>query len=251
MEVAPRAGFEPATNRLTAGCSTTELPGNTPMLRHRAYNKACPPLQSVKARDLRAPQALVKTGGGHGRNRTGVHGFAVRCVTTPPRGQFWKKGVGCPRLYRRESVATIAGETLRFGGHCSTRNAFRCFYSRARMTDFAAARRHMVEGQVRTADVTDLRIQAAMLEIPRENFVPPALAPLAYLDIDLPVDEAGSRRLLKPMVLAKLIHAADVSPSDRVLDVGSAGGYGAAVLSRIAGEVVALEQDAGLGQAAR
>jgi protein-L-isoaspartate(D-aspartate) O-methyltransferase len=119
------------------------------------------------------------------------------------------------------------------------------------MTDFATARRYMVEGQVRTADVTDLRIQAAMLEIPRENFVPPALAPLAYLDIDLPVDETGSRRLLKPMVLAKLIHAADVSPSDRVLDVGCAAGYGAAVLSRVAGQVFALEQDAGLGQAAR
>lgn len=119
------------------------------------------------------------------------------------------------------------------------------------MTDFAAARRHMVDGQVRTADVTDLRIQAAMLEIPRENFVPPALAPLAYLDLDLPVGEGGSRRLLKPMVLAKLIHAADVAPSDRVLDVGCATGYGAAVLARIASQVVALEVDAGLAQAAR
>jgi len=119
------------------------------------------------------------------------------------------------------------------------------------MTDFAAARRHMVDGQVRTADVTDLRIQAAMLEIPRENFVPPALAPLAYLDLDLPVGEGGSRRLLKPMVLAKLIHAADVAPSDGVLDVGCATGYGAAVLARIASQVVALEVDAGLAQAAR
>lgn len=119
------------------------------------------------------------------------------------------------------------------------------------MTDFAAARRHMVDGQVRTADVTDLRIQAAMLEIPRENFAPPALAPLAYLDLDLPVGEEGSRRLLKPMVLAKLIHAADVAPSDRVLDVGCATGYGAAVLARIASQVVALEVDAGLAQAAR
>ena len=90
-----------------------------------------------------------------------------------------KKGVGCPRLYRSESLATIARGTLRFSCHCSTRNRLpRCFQSRTRMTDFAAARRHMVDGQVRTADVTDLRIQAAMLEIPRENFVPPALAPL-------------------------------------------------------------------------
>jgi len=117
------------------------------------------------------------------------------------------------------------------------------------MTDFAAARRNMVEGQVRTADVTDLRIQAAMLELPRENFVPPASVALAYLDLDLPL--GGSRRLLKPMVFAKLIHAADIASTDRVLDVGCATGYGTAVLSRIAGQVVALEEDQGLAQSAR
>ena len=119
------------------------------------------------------------------------------------------------------------------------------------MIDFVAARRNMVEGQVRTADVTDLRILSAMLEIPRENFVPPGAAGLAYLDLDLAVGEAGSRRLLKPMVLAKLIHAADIASSDRVLDVGCGTGYAAAVLAHFAGQVVALDQDAGLVQAAR
>jgi protein-L-isoaspartate(D-aspartate) O-methyltransferase len=118
------------------------------------------------------------------------------------------------------------------------------------MTDFATARRHMVDGQVRTADVTDLRILNAMLEIPRERFVPDS-ADLAYLDLDLPVGKSGSRRLLKPMVLGKLIHAADIAAGDRVLDVGCATGYGAAVLARVAGQVVALEQDADLAQAAR
>ena len=119
------------------------------------------------------------------------------------------------------------------------------------MTDFATARRHMVDGQVRTADVTDRRILSAMQDIPREHFVPPASAGLAYLDLDLPVGDGASRRLLKPMVLAKLIHAADVASTDRVLDVGCATGYGAAILARIAGQVVALEQDARLAQAAR
>jgi protein-L-isoaspartate(D-aspartate) O-methyltransferase len=118
------------------------------------------------------------------------------------------------------------------------------------MTDFATARRHMVDGQVRTADVTDLRIISAMMDIPREQFVPPASAGLAYLDLDLPVGD-GARRLLKPMVFAKLIHAADIASSDRILDVGCATGYGAAVLARLAGQVTALEQDAGLAHAAR
>jgi protein-L-isoaspartate(D-aspartate) O-methyltransferase len=120
------------------------------------------------------------------------------------------------------------------------------------MTDFAAARRNMVDGQVRTTDVTDLRIIAAMLEVPREQFVAPAMAGIAYLDLDVPVGEgASSHRLIKPMVLAKLIQAADLKSTDRVLDVGCVTGYGAAVLARIAGEVLALEQDAALAEAAR
>jgi protein-L-isoaspartate(D-aspartate) O-methyltransferase len=112
------------------------------------------------------------------------------------------------------------------------------------MTDFATARRMMVDGQVRTNDVTDLRIIAAMMEIPRERFVPPALADLAYLDRDLPIGpEGGGRRLLKPMVLAKMVQLADVGEADRVLVVGCATGYSAAVLSRLAGDVAALEEE--------
>jgi protein-L-isoaspartate(D-aspartate) O-methyltransferase len=116
------------------------------------------------------------------------------------------------------------------------------------MTDFAAARRNMVDGQVRTADVTDLNIISAMQEVAREQFLPAGVASLAYLDLDVPV--GAGRRLLKPMVLAKLIQAADLAPTDRVLDVGCATGYAAAVLARVAGQVVALEQDAGLAKAA-
>ncbi len=121
------------------------------------------------------------------------------------------------------------------------------------MTDFAAARRHMVDGQVRPNDVTDLRLISAMLEVARERFVPQTSVSLAYLDLDLAVGEGAlaSRRLLKPMVLAKLIQAADLGGTDRVLDVGCATGYAAAVLGRIAAQVVALEQDAGLAKAAR
>ena len=60
------------------------------------------------------------------------------------------------------------------------------------MIDFAAARRMMVDGQVRTSDVTDLRLISVMQEIPRELFLPESKAALAYLDLDVPVTEAGN-----------------------------------------------------------
>lgn len=118
------------------------------------------------------------------------------------------------------------------------------------MTDFAAARRNMVDGQVRTADVTDQALLGALLSVPRERYVPPGSTALAYLDLDLPAGE-GARRLLKPMVLAKLLQAAEIGPADRVLCIGCAYGYAAAVVAGLAGEVVALEEDAGLAAAAR
>ncbi|HZQ34571.1 MAG TPA: protein-L-isoaspartate O-methyltransferase [Dehalococcoidia bacterium] len=119
------------------------------------------------------------------------------------------------------------------------------------MIDFAAARRRMVDGQVRTNDVTDLRLQAAMLELPREKFVPGGKAELAYLDLDVPVTPDKGRRLLKPMVLAKLLQAAEIGENDHVLDVGCATGYAAALLGRLARSVVALEQDRALADFAR
>lgn len=121
------------------------------------------------------------------------------------------------------------------------------------MIDFAAARRLMVDGQVRTADVTDLRLLAAMLDLPRERFFPEDKVSLAYLDLDVPVSRPGLpiRRLLKPMVLARMIQAANVAESDRVLDVACATGYSTALLARLAGTVVGLEEDKILaGQAA-
>jgi protein-L-isoaspartate(D-aspartate) O-methyltransferase len=118
-----------------------------------------------------------------------------------------------------------------------------------RMFDAAAARRLMVDGQVRTADVTDSALLAAMLMVPRENFVPSPLAPLAYFDGDIPI--AKGRALLKPMVLAKLIQAARIRSEHRVLDVGCATGYSSAVLARLAGAVIALEEDAQLARQAK
>jgi protein-L-isoaspartate(D-aspartate) O-methyltransferase len=121
------------------------------------------------------------------------------------------------------------------------------------MTDFAVARRMMVDGQVRTSDVTDPRIIAAMLDLARESFLPGEQADLAYLDLDVPVAPGagrGGRCLLKPMVLAKMVQAAQVRDCDHVLDVGCATGYSSALLARLARSVVALEQDPDLARSA-
>ena len=117
------------------------------------------------------------------------------------------------------------------------------------MIDFAAARRNMVDGTIRTADVTDLRLLWAFQEVPRERFVPAKSAELAYVDFYLPV--APGRCLFMTRVLAKLLQAAGVAAADRVLMVGCATGYGAAILARVAAQVVALEENAELAHTAR
>lgn len=117
------------------------------------------------------------------------------------------------------------------------------------MLDTITARRNMVDGQVRTADVTNLDLIAAMLAVPRERFVPPAFAEQAYLDSDIPIAEG--RALLKPMVLAKLLQAAQLCTADRVLDVACGTGYSSAVMARLAGSVVALEDNAALANEAK
>jgi protein-L-isoaspartate(D-aspartate) O-methyltransferase len=127
------------------------------------------------------------------------------------------------------------------------------------MTDFRAARRAMVDGQVRTNDVTHLGIIAAMLDIPREAFVPERQAPFAYLDRDVPIADASAtepaRYLMKPVVLARLIQSANPAPADRILVIGVGTGYSAAVLSRLVGEgtgkITALEENQSLFQQAR
>jgi protein-L-isoaspartate(D-aspartate) O-methyltransferase len=118
------------------------------------------------------------------------------------------------------------------------------------MVDYAQARRTMVDCQVRPSDVTDLRIIAALLDVPRERFVAPSRRAIAYFDLDLPVTDGSSRALLKPMVFAKLLQAAEIRATDRVLDVGCATGYSSTVLAQLAGNVIALEEDAALARSA-
>jgi protein-L-isoaspartate(D-aspartate) O-methyltransferase len=117
------------------------------------------------------------------------------------------------------------------------------------MPDFAAQRLNMVEAQIRTNHVTDPRILQAMLELPREAFVPSARRAAAYADAC--VDLGKGRALLDPRSFAKLVQAAEIGEGETVLDLGCATGYSTAVLARLAARVTGLEEDAGLLQAAR
>ena len=107
-----------------------------------------------------------------------------------------------------------------------------------------AARFHMIDSQIRPSDVTDVRILAALGTVARENFVPRAARALAYADVS--VEVAPGRFLLEPRCFAKLLQLAAITAEDRILDVGCATGYSAAVLARLGATVVALEQDADL-----
>jgi protein-L-isoaspartate(D-aspartate) O-methyltransferase len=106
------------------------------------------------------------------------------------------------------------------------------------------ARFNMVEAQIRSSNVTDPRIHAAMGAVARDAFVPRAARALAYADV--PVAVAPGRYLLDPRSFAKLLQLAAIRAEDRVLDVACGTGYSSAVLARLAAEVVALEQDADL-----
>jgi protein-L-isoaspartate(D-aspartate) O-methyltransferase len=109
------------------------------------------------------------------------------------------------------------------------------------MTDFALARRNMIDGQLRPNRVTNAELLAALAELPRERFLPEGLRAMAYADDDVPL--GNGRYLMEPMILARLIQALQPQPEDRALVVASGAGYGTALLARLVKSVVALETD--------
>ena len=112
-------------------------------------------------------------------------------------------------------------------------------------------RLQMVNSQLRTGGMVDKVVLAAFLEVPRQRFVAPEHESLAYLDRELPARGAKVRRLLAPMVLARMLQAATVVAGDRALDVAGGSGYGAAILAAMGAKVVMLESDAGAAEAAK
>ena len=109
------------------------------------------------------------------------------------------------------------------------------------MSDFAAAREHMVNGQLLPNKLTDDAVIEAISDVPREEFLPKALRSVAYVDEDLPL--ANGRFLMEPMVFARLVQNANIQPDDAVLDVGCLTGSSSAVLARLSNVVMALESD--------
>jgi protein-L-isoaspartate(D-aspartate) O-methyltransferase len=116
------------------------------------------------------------------------------------------------------------------------------------MTDFAELRTTMVDTQVRPNDVTKFPIIEAMLSVPKEAFVPDGLRAAAYVGEN--VDLGRGRVVLEARTFAKMLDALDIGPDDRALVVGCGLGYSAAVIARMAGAVVGLEQDHGLADGA-
>ena len=117
------------------------------------------------------------------------------------------------------------------------------------MTDFALARRNMIDGQLRPNRVTNATLLTAVADLPRERFLPDGLSSVAYADDDVPL--GGGRFLMEPMVLVRLAQALQPSAESKALVVASGRGYGAALLSRLVKSVTALESAAGLAGSAQ
>ncbi len=110
--------------------------------------------------------------------------------------------------------------------------------------DFQAMRRAMVESQLRTNAVNDPRVTAAFEAVAREAYVPAERRTTAYIDRAVPL--SAGRAMNPPLATARLIVEAGIDAADKVLIVGAASGYAAAVVAQLAASVVALESDAEL-----
>src|SRR6476661_10086592 len=122
------------------------------------------------------------------------------------------------------------------------------FWGQTSMTDFALARRNMIDGQLRPNRVTNIQLLTVIADLPRERFLPDGLRSRAYADDDVPL--GNGRYLMEPMILARLIQALQPQAGDKALVVASGTGYGAALLARLVKSVVAVESDPNLARTA-
>lgn len=112
----------------------------------------------------------------------------------------------------------------------------------------ARRRARMVDQDLVPRGIRDPAVLAAMGDVPREAFLPEAMADHAYEDGALPI-EAG-QTISQPYIVAAMAQAAELGPGDRVLEVGTGSGYGAAVLRRLTDRVVTVERHPTLARSA-
>jgi protein-L-isoaspartate(D-aspartate) O-methyltransferase len=117
------------------------------------------------------------------------------------------------------------------------------------MTNFPEQRKRMVQDHIAARGLRDGRLLAAMRSVPREAFLPPELAELAYEDAPLPI--GAGQTISQPYIVALMADAAGVRPGDTVLEIGTGSGYAAAVLSRLASKVFTVERHPALADTAR
>ncbi|WP_282246423.1 MULTISPECIES: protein-L-isoaspartate O-methyltransferase family protein [Stenotrophomonas] len=115
--------------------------------------------------------------------------------------------------------------------------------------DYAHARELMVEQQIRPWDVLDIRVLDVLARLPREAFVADANRTLAYTDVELPLGD--DRKMMKPVIEGRTLQALNLQPGDEVLEIGTGSGYLSACMGALAREVLSLEIDPALAEAAR
>ena len=153
-------------------------------------------------------------------------------------------------LLRCVALAVLAAVPLACASEPPPATSVQVSQSRAASADsFAGAREQMVEQQIRARDVKAPAVLKAMRSVPRHRFVPVAVRHLAYADHPLPI--GSGQTISQPYIVAYMTEAADVSPGDNVLEIGTGSGYQAAVLGEIAREVYTIEIIPELAESAR
>jgi protein-L-isoaspartate(D-aspartate) O-methyltransferase len=117
------------------------------------------------------------------------------------------------------------------------------------MSDFTTLRERMIERQIAGRGLDEPTLLAAFSAVPREDFISADYADYAYQDSPLPIE--SGQTISQPYIVALTIDAAGIKPGDKVLEVGAGSGYAAAVIGRIAGEVIAIERHHELVELAR
>jgi protein-L-isoaspartate(D-aspartate) O-methyltransferase len=117
------------------------------------------------------------------------------------------------------------------------------------MTDFTAARQHMVDSQLRSRGITSPRVLDAMLRVPRHEFVPANLRAQAYEDHPLPIGEGQT--ISQPYIVASMLESLQLTAQDTVLEVGTGSGYATALLAELSAQVFSIERHQSLASNAR